>query len=122
MKFVCPNCGEEPNMIITIITEQPSSFYWKFPTNISLSPKKSLNSAWVIRENVGWICPNCRQTRRLALRGERVLFKTDCQQCHKEIIVSYDPSNVQNAILCKEDYQKYYEEHDPMITDPLPQM
>jgi len=68
------------------------------------------------------VCPNCRQARRLALRGERVLFKTDCQQCHKEIIVSYDPSKVQNAILCKEDYQKYYEEHDPMITDPLPQM
>ncbi len=66
-------------------------------------------------------CPNCRQNRRLSLRGERVLFKTECQQCHKEIIVSYDPQKVQNTILCKEDYEKYYQEHDSIITDPLPQ-
>lgn len=67
-------------------------------------------------------CPTCRQNRRLELRGERVLFKTECQMCHKEIIVSYDPSKVENTILCKEDYEKYYEEHDPIITDPLPQI
>ena len=67
-------------------------------------------------------CPNCRQNRRLALRGERVLFKTECQQCHKEIVVSYDPTKVQNTILCKEDYEKYYEENDPIVTDPLPQL
>lgn len=67
-------------------------------------------------------CPNCRQGRRLKLRGERVLYKTDCQECGKEIVVSYDPSKVTNKILCKEDYEKYYEDHDPMITDPLPQL
>lgn len=67
-------------------------------------------------------CPNCRQARRLALRGERVLYKTECQQCKKEIVVSYDPSKVKNTILCREDYEKYYEEHDPIITDPLPQL
>lgn len=67
-------------------------------------------------------CANCRQNRRLALRGERVLFKTECQQCHKEIVVSYDPRKIKNAILCKEDYQKYYEENNPIITAPLPQI
>lgn len=67
-------------------------------------------------------CPNCRQARRLDLRGERVLFKTACQKCKKEIIVSYDPTKVQNTILCKEDYEQYYEDHDPIITDPLPQL
>lgn len=67
-------------------------------------------------------CPNCRQTRRLALRGERVLYKTVCQQCNKEIVVSYDPSKVKNKILCREDYDKYYEENDPIITDPLPEL
>ncbi len=68
------------------------------------------------------ICPADRQARRLALRGERVLYKTECQKCHKEIVVSYDPSKVQNAILCREDYDKYYEENDPIITDPLPEL
>ncbi len=67
-------------------------------------------------------CPSCRQKRRLALRGERVLYKTQCQKCNKEIVVSYDPSKVQNTILCKEDYQKYYEENDPIIIDPLPEL
>ncbi len=65
-------------------------------------------------------CPACRQERRLSLRGGRALFKTKCQQCGKEIIVSYNPENVKNTILCKEDYEKYFQENDPIITDPLP--
>jgi len=66
-------------------------------------------------------CPGCRQTRRLKLRGGRNLFKTQCQKCHKDIIVSYDPATVRNQILCKEDYEQYFMEHDPIITDPLPE-
>ena len=65
-------------------------------------------------------CPSCRQTRRLKLRGERALYKAKCSKCDKEIIVSYDPKTVQNQILCTQDYEKYFLENDPIITDPLP--
>lgn len=65
-------------------------------------------------------CPSCRQLRRLRLRGERSLYKTTCSKCDKEIIVSYDPKTAKNPILCKEDYEKYFLENDPIITDPLP--
>lgn len=66
-------------------------------------------------------CPACRQKRRLVMRGERTLAKTECQQCKKEIVVPYDPLKVQNVILCREDYQKYFENHDTLIADPLPE-
>lgn len=65
------------------------------------------------------VCPTDRQLRRLALRGGRQLFKTKCQKCGKEIIVSYDPATVKNMILCKEDYLKYFEENDPVLKEPL---
>lgn len=66
------------------------------------------------------MCPFCRQLRRLMLRGERALYKTKCQKCGKEIVVSYDPSAVKNTILCKHDYEKYYMENDPIINETLP--
>jgi hypothetical protein len=66
-------------------------------------------------------CPTCRQTRRLKLRGERKLFKTQCSKCGKEIIVSYDPKTVQNQILCRQDYDQFFLENDAIITDPLPE-
>jgi len=66
-------------------------------------------------------CPSCRQLRRLMLRGnDRALFKTKCQQCGKDIVVSYDPAKTSNKILCKEDYDKWLTEHNVVITDPLP--
>ena len=67
------------------------------------------------------ICPQDRQLRRLLLRGGRELFRTKCQQCGKDIVVAYDPTKTQNKILCKEDYDKYMSENDPIIKDPLPQ-
>lgn len=66
------------------------------------------------------MCPSCRQLRRLSLRGGRQLFKTKCQKCGKEIVVSYDPQKVTQQILCREDYGKYFNENDPIIKDPLP--
>lgn len=65
-------------------------------------------------------CPTCRQTRRLSLRGGRQLFKSKCQKCDKDIVTSYDPTKVKQVILCKEDYEKYFEENDPIIKEPLP--
>ncbi len=66
-------------------------------------------------------CPSCRQMRRLSLRGQRALFKTNCQKCGKEIIVAYDPKTVKNPIFCREDYEKYFQENDPIIHEPLPE-
>ena len=65
-------------------------------------------------------CPSCRQLRRLSLRGGRQLFKSKCQKCNKEIVVSFDPQKVQQPIYCKEDYEKFSMENDPIITEPLP--
>ena len=66
-------------------------------------------------------CPSCRQLRRLMLRSERSLFRTKCSQCGKDIIVAFDPKKTKNKILCKDDYEKYFRENDPIITDPLPE-
>lgn len=68
------------------------------------------------------MCPSCRQERRLKLRGGRQLFKTKCQKCEKEIIVSFDPQKTKRLILCKEDYQQWFEENDPIIEEPLPEI
>lgn len=65
-------------------------------------------------------CPNCRQERRLALRGERRLYRTKCQKCGKEIIVAYDPQKAESMILCREDYEKYTSENEYIINEPLP--
>ncbi len=67
-------------------------------------------------------CPSCRQTRRLMLRGGRQLFKTKCQKCSKDIVVSYDPEKTANTILCKEDYDQYFNENDVIIKEPLPEI
>ncbi len=66
-------------------------------------------------------CPTDRQLRRLKLRGERTLYKTKCQKCGKDIVVSYEPTKVHQTILCKEDYEKYFAENDGIITDPPPE-
>lgn len=67
------------------------------------------------------ICPSDRQIRRLKLRGnERALYRTKCQECGKDIVVSYDPTKTKNKILCKEDYDKWLTEHNTVIEDPLP--
>lgn len=65
-------------------------------------------------------CPSCRQLRRLSLRGGRQLFKTVCQKCQKEIVVSFDPQKVRQPIFCKEDYEKFLLESDLIIKEPLP--
>lgn len=67
-------------------------------------------------------CPTCRQIRRLNLRGGRQLFKSKCQKCAKEIVVSFNPQKVKQAIYCKEDYEKFFMENDPIIKDPLPEI
>ncbi len=68
-------------------------------------------------------CPTCRQMRRLTLRGgERMLYKTQCQQCGKDIIVAKNPATVKNPIYCKKDYEDYFLSNDPIINDPLPEV
>ncbi|HSX40294.1 MAG TPA: zinc-ribbon domain containing protein [Candidatus Saccharimonadales bacterium] len=68
------------------------------------------------------MCPSCRQMRRLSLRGaDRALFKTKCQKCGKEIIVAFDPAKATNAIYCQKDWDQFFYDNDPIITDPLPE-
>ncbi|MCX6758056.1 MAG: hypothetical protein NTZ44_04215 [Candidatus Nomurabacteria bacterium] len=38
-------------------------------------------------------CPECRMIRRLLNRNERVLFKTNCKLCEKQIFTIYHPDN-----------------------------
>ena len=68
------------------------------------------------------MCPSCRQARRLMLRGERTLYKTVCQKCGLEIVVSYDPKTVSSPIYCKKDYEQFFAENDPIINEPLPEV
>lgn len=68
------------------------------------------------------MCYSCRQARRMALRSGQNLYKTTCQKCGKQIIVAFDPEKASRPIYCKEDYDKYFEENDPIISDPLPEI
>lgn len=56
------------------------------------------------------------------MRGERTLYKTKCHKCGKDIVVSFDPAKTEQTILCRKDYDQYFEENDPIIKDPLPEM
>ena len=58
------------------------------------------------------LCPTDRQARRLADRGERTLYKTTCQECGANTIISYDPLKATSKILCKNCYRKYFETHE----------
>ena len=95
--LTCAKCGKK-----FLVIEQEQNFLNEkglpFPTN----------------------CPSCRQLRRLSLRGGRQLFKSKCQKCGKDIVVSYNPQKVKQAIYCKEDYEKWFMENDPIIKEPLP--
>jgi len=61
------------------------------------------------------LCPTDRQTRRLATRGERTLYKTTCQQCGNSVITSYDPKTAESKILCNKCYLDYFEKHDALL-------
>jgi hypothetical protein len=60
------------------------------------------------------ICPTDRQKARLSQRGERNLYKTNCQNCGASMITTYDPTKVTNKILCKKCYLEYFEKTDLM--------
>ena len=60
-------------------------------------------------------CPSCRQERRLRNRGERGLYKTTCQNCSKNIIVTYDPHKESRKILCKTCYLDWFEKNQVIV-------
>jgi hypothetical protein len=39
-----------------------------------------------------------------------------------DIIVAFDPQSITNPIYCKKDYDQYFMENDPIISDPLPEI
>ncbi len=65
-------------------------------------------------------CPQCRQERRLKLRVARALYDAVCQKCGKEIIITYNPKNAKTIILCKQDYDNYFQENDILIKEQQP--
>ena len=65
-------------------------------------------------------CPQCRQIRRLMLRGGRQLYRTKCQKCAKDIVVAFDPQKAIQPIFCRQDYDQFFSDNDPIIKDPLP--
>lgn len=84
---------------------------------------------WVIKQEQEFLkkmnlplpteCPADRQTRRLKHRGERNLYKTKCQNCGKNIIVTYDPNDTasNSKILCHECYLEWFEKNPILIKD-----
>lgn len=80
---------------------------------------------WVIKQEQEFLkkmnlplpnnCPSCRQSRRLKMRGERNLFRTNCQQCQKSIIVSTDPQTEKRKILCQQCFLDFFEKNSALI-------
>lgn len=62
-------------------------------------------------------CPGCRELRRLKERGERSLYKTSCQKCGKNIIVTYNSKTEIRKILCKECCLEWFEKNPILIND-----
>lgn len=60
------------------------------------------------------LCPDDRQVKRIKDRGERVLYRTTCQQCGANMITSYDPNKSKSMILCQKCYLAYFEKNDPI--------
>lgn len=62
------------------------------------------------------ICPTDRQMNRLKNRGERILYRTTCQQCGANMIASYDPKTVTSKILCQKCYVEYFDKNEVLQT------
>ncbi len=83
---------------------------------------------WVIKQEQQFLnkmglplptmCPADRQARRLKHRGERNLYKSKCQNCGKDIIVTYDPKSVESnqKMLCKKCYLEWFEKNSALIS------
>lgn len=60
------------------------------------------------------MCPDCRQTRRMAMRNPRKLQKTACDKCKKEIIVSFERKQG-DIVYCKEHYMEWVESSNHLV-------
>ena len=60
------------------------------------------------------MCPTCRQARRMALRDKRILIKSKCSKCGKEIITT-PKANPNIKVYCDECYKEYLNTNDPII-------
>jgi CxxC-x17-CxxC domain-containing protein len=94
--------------------------------NIKKTCRQCGKEFWVIKQEQEFLkkmdlphpvnCPTCRETRRLKERGERQLYRTTCQQCNKNIIVSFDPKKETRKILCKPCYLDWMEKNPVLLT------
>lgn len=89
--------------------------------------KKCGKEFWVIKQEQEFLrkiglplpdnCPSCRQERRLKDRGERSLYKTTCQSCGKNIVVTYNPKTEKRKILCKKCYLDWFEKNPVLVNE-----
>ncbi|KKQ24496.1 MAG: hypothetical protein US40_C0003G0035 [Candidatus Roizmanbacteria bacterium GW2011_GWC2_37_13] len=95
--------------------------------NIKKTCKTCGKEFWVIKQEQEFLakmnlhhpssCPGCREARRLADRGERQLYRTKCQNCQKDVIVSYNPETEKRRILCKDCYLQWFEKNQVLKTE-----
>lgn len=115
-----------------LLESTTSTLYTHFMASITATCTKCSKQFLIIDQEQAFLkeknlslptmCPPCRQTRRLMLRGNaRELFKSKCEKCGKDIIVSFDPAKATSPIFCKQDYEQYLSDHDVLLTDPLPE-
>ena len=89
--------------------------------NIKKTCTKCGKEFWVIKQEQEYLkkmglplptmCPSDREARRLADRGERQLYRTKCQNCQNDIIVSYNPETEKRKILCRKCYLEWFEKN-----------
>jgi len=94
--------------------------------NIKKICAKCQKEFWVIKQEQEFLskinlplpsnCPGCRQARRLNDRGERALYRTTCQECKKNMVVTYDPQKETRKILCKTCYLAWFEKNPVILT------
>lgn len=95
IKQTCARCGKE-----FWVTKQEQEFLKKM--NLPLPTE----------------CSTDRQMRRLKQRGERNLYKSKCQNCGKDIIVTYDPKTATDyQLLCRKCYLEWFEKNPVLIKD-----
>lgn len=69
-------------------------------------------------EKQGWPlpveCPADRQARRMSMRNPRVLTKSKCDKCGKDIIISFirKPGD---TVYCHEDYRIWLESSNHLV-------
>lgn len=93
--------------------------------NIKKTCSKCGKEFWIIKQEQEFLhkmnlpfptmCPGDREMRRLSERGERQLYRTKCQNCQKDIVVTYNPETEKRKILCRQCFLDWFEKNPVLI-------